>query len=297
MYYSHTSIHSQVDQLQQNGYDVVVLVHKPNEPGKSRHLYRKYSTPGCAEKYLESPLIYSSWKDHCNKNSTHTPATSQSTTASESQPQATPHTRTRTRRSRNVPTTSGGAQSRSHDIKHSSHDMLHVHNDRGIAQRHDSSHPTHDTSQDTQSNTQRTSQDTHNTSHDTQSLLSHDVQRTSHHIIQGISQTLAHDSTSTQPTLNVQSSSYYYVNSLTQGTPNPVSTTFPIPRASFSMPYPTTYHPPYQPMFSPFQSPSPRPLLTQSRQLPSLSQYNYNNVGLDTQEQMWTPYREQNSDQ
>ena len=129
-----------MDQLQQkvNGYDVVVLVHKLNEPGKSRHLYRKYSAPWCAEKYLESTLVYSSWKDHCNKNSTHTPATSQSKTASETQPQATPHTCIRTRPSRNVPITSGGAHSRADGIEHTSHDTLHAHNDRGIAQCHDS---------------------------------------------------------------------------------------------------------------------------------------------------------------
>ena len=106
----------QVDQLQQSGYDVVVLVHKSNEPGKSRHLYRKYCTTGCAEKYLESPLVYSSWKDHCSKNSTPTAATSHPPVTSETQ-------HSHTRQTHAVPSTSDGAQKQLHDIHSTSHDM------------------------------------------------------------------------------------------------------------------------------------------------------------------------------
>ena len=245
---------------------------------------------------MESPLVYSSWKDHCSKNSTPIPATSQSTTTSETQRQATPSTRTRNRRSRNGPTTSGGAQSQTHDIELTSrvipsrsHDMPRndEYNSQDISIPHgvrNMSHPTHGTSHDMQGS-----------SPDTGS--SHDIQRTSQHI-QGMShniQTPLRGSTSSQPTWSFPQSPSYHINSLPRTTNYPVSNTFPIPRAPFSMPHPTTYHPPYQQLLSPFHTP-PGPVLTQSQQLPSQT-YNFTNVGLNTHGQIWNPHGEQNSDQ
>ena len=243
---------------------------------------------------MESPLVYSSWKDHCSKNRTPIPATSQSTT-SETQPQATPSTRTHNRRSRNGPTTSGGAQSQTHDIEPTSHDIPSRSHDMPRNVEHNSqdipiphgvrimSHPTHGTSHDVQGSSRDTG-------------LSHDIQRTSQHI-QGMShniQTPLRGSTSSQPTWSFQQSPSYHINSLPRTTNYPVSNTFPIPRAPFPMPHSTTYHPPYQPVPLSFHTP-PGPVLTQSQQLPSQT-YNFN-VGLNTQGQIWNPRGEQNSDQ
>ena len=233
---------------------------------------------------MESPLVYSSWKDHCSKNSTPIPATSQSTT-SETQPQAVPRAHMRTRRSRNGPTTSGGAQSQTHIIEPTpsrSHDM--PLNDEGIAHNSQdiphgvriTSHPAHDTSHDSQES-----------SHDTLGTSQH-IQGTSHNI-----QTPLCGSTSSQPLWSLQRPSYH-INSLPRTTNFPVSNTFPIPRVPFPMPHPTTYHPPYQPVLSPFHTP-PGPVLTPSQQLPSQI-YNCN-VGLNTQGLIWNPHGEQNSDQ
>ncbi len=58
----------------------MVLVH--NDANKSRttsnrtrHTYRKYCTPGLAESFLESPVLYNSWKQHCSSVKNVTQAT------------------------------------------------------------------------------------------------------------------------------------------------------------------------------------------------------------------------------
>ena len=158
--------------------------------------------------------------------------------------------------------------------------VLHIINSHDI--RHGvriTSHPTHCTSHDTQGS----SHITLDLSHDT----SKHIQGTSH------IQTTTHGSASSQPTWSFRSPSYH-INSLPRTTNYPVSNTFHIPRAPFSISHPTTYHPPYQPLLSPFHTPR-GPVLTQSQQLPSQT-YNFN-VGLNTQGQIWNPHGEQNSDQ
>ena len=41
-------------------------------PSRSRHTYRKFVTPGLAESFVESPLVYGSWKDFCSSDKTST---------------------------------------------------------------------------------------------------------------------------------------------------------------------------------------------------------------------------------
>ncbi len=78
---THTHIlphtHTQVDQLSLLGFDIVVLVHRDSSkshdtPSRSRHTYRKFVTPGLAESFVESPLVYGSWKDFCSSDKTST---------------------------------------------------------------------------------------------------------------------------------------------------------------------------------------------------------------------------------
>ena len=73
----HTHTHTQVDQLSLLGFDIVVLVHRDSSkshdtPSRSRHTYRKFVTPGLAESFVESPLVYGSWKDFCSSDKTST---------------------------------------------------------------------------------------------------------------------------------------------------------------------------------------------------------------------------------
>ena len=44
--------------------------HGPGSSSRTRHTYRKYCSPGLAESFLESPLLYNSWKEHCNAYTT-----------------------------------------------------------------------------------------------------------------------------------------------------------------------------------------------------------------------------------
>ena len=251
----------QVDQLQQSGYDVVVLVHKSNEPGKSRHLYRKYCTSGCAEKYLESPLVYSSWKDHCSKNSIPTATASHPPVTSETQ-------HSRTRQTHAVPSTSDGAQKQLHDIHSTSHDMPSRSldcrstiqcNDHSIVQVNRCLSPdlrqhSQGTLQTTSHATQQTLQTTQGTSHATPGAT-HDIQALPH--------------SNAQPTLGFQNPPHL-LSSLSQSSHYPVQNMISISRVPFSMPYPT-YHPS---VFSPIVR---GPMVTQSQQLPSLP-YSHNHV-------------------
>ena len=56
----------QVEQLGQNGYNVAVMVHKPNP---ERDTFNKYSTDGPARDYIDSPDVFNNWKEHFKKSS------------------------------------------------------------------------------------------------------------------------------------------------------------------------------------------------------------------------------------
>ncbi|XP_064381979.1 ankyrin repeat domain-containing protein 6-like isoform X3 [Halichondria panicea] len=77
-------LQKKVDQLSLLGFDIVVLVHRDSSkshdssstshdtPSRSRHTYRKFVTSGLAESFVESPLVYGSWKDFCSSDKTST---------------------------------------------------------------------------------------------------------------------------------------------------------------------------------------------------------------------------------
>ena len=80
-------------------------------PSRSCHTYRKFVTSGLAESFVESPLVYGSWKDFCSSDKTSTGHAQQSKS-----PQKKKGVQTNT-------TTTTQEGDRSHDTSGVSHDQ------------------------------------------------------------------------------------------------------------------------------------------------------------------------------
>ena len=134
--------HPQIDQLSQVGYDIVVLVHtdsskshEPSSSSRTRHTYRKYCSPGLAQSFLESPVFYNSWKEHCN------PQTSKTT--GHAQNSKTTKRASKSQRGRGQKTVSSRSGGGSHDQESGSHDGESVSQD-GVGRSHDQGEGSHD---------------------------------------------------------------------------------------------------------------------------------------------------------
>ncbi len=127
----HTHTHDQVDQLGKEGYDIVVLVHRDSSKlqdssssTRSRHTYRKFSTPGLAKDFVESPLLFNSWKEFCStKNSTTSSANQDTQTSNSNSRQAK---QKKTQQARKTNSQQRQNVSRSHDNSEVSHDSSEV---------------------------------------------------------------------------------------------------------------------------------------------------------------------------
>ena len=89
-------------------------------PSRSRHTYRKFVTSGLAESFVESPLVYGSWKDFCSSDKTSTGHTQKSKNKTNPRKKKGVQTNTNT-------TTQEG--DRSHDTSGVSHDLGNVSQD------------------------------------------------------------------------------------------------------------------------------------------------------------------------
>ncbi|XP_064382059.1 nuclear factor NF-kappa-B p100 subunit-like isoform X2 [Halichondria panicea] len=119
-------LQKKVDQLSLLGFDIVVLVHRDSSkshdssttshdtPSRSRHTYRKFVTSGLAESFVESPLVYGSWKDFCSSDKTSTGHAQKS--KSKTNPRKKKGVQTNT-------TTTTQEGDRSHDTSAVSHDQ------------------------------------------------------------------------------------------------------------------------------------------------------------------------------
>ncbi|XP_064381895.1 inversin-like isoform X4 [Halichondria panicea] len=125
-------LQKKVDQLSLLGFDIVVLVHRDSSkshdssttshgtPSRSRHTYRKFVTSGLAESFVESPLVYGSWKDFCSSDKTSTGH------AQKSKNKTNPRKKKGVQTNTNTTTQEGD---RSHDTSGVSHDQSNVSQD------------------------------------------------------------------------------------------------------------------------------------------------------------------------
>ncbi len=126
--------HDQVDQLGKEGYNIVVLVHRDSSKlqdssssTRSRHTYRKFTTPGLANDFVKSPLLFNSWKEFCStKNSTTSSANQDTQTSNSNSRQAK---QKKTQQARKTNSRQRQNVSRSHDNSEVSQDSNEVSQD------------------------------------------------------------------------------------------------------------------------------------------------------------------------
>ena len=157
--------------------------HGPTSSSRTQHTYRKYCSPGLAESFLESQVIYNSWKEHCNLQVSIPTVIGHPQNSKTATRQCASPSR-RVKRQKGVSSYSGGKSndrgSESHDIESESHHQVSESRDQveGSHAQNVDTRRSHSQQESTVSNRDTPGDSEHNHPHHTNTILSRPTQNT-----------------------------------------------------------------------------------------------------------------------